>query len=104
MKFKTRLRVTLIIIIVLPLALTAMAFCGIGLYLINTQKGLPIGPMDYTVVSENLQEVVRGTDRAYDELLKQVRRDPSRLEDKEYLEMVNSEIARKSTYILVRKG
>lgn len=104
MKFKTRLRVTLIIIIVLPLALTAMAFCGIGLYLINAQKGLPIGPMDYTVLSENLQEVVRGTDRAYNELLKQAKKDPSRLEDKGYLEMVNSEIARKSTYILVRKG
>jgi len=102
MKFKTRLRVTLIIIIVLPLALTAMAFCGIGLYLINAQKGLPISPMDYTVLSENLQEVVRGTDRAYNELLKQAKKDPSRLEDKGYLEMVNSEIARKSTYILVR--
>ncbi|MDE6167674.1 MAG: HAMP domain-containing histidine kinase [Acetatifactor sp.] len=104
MKFKTRLRVTLIIIIVLPLALTAMAFCGIGLYLINSQKGLPIGPMDYTVLSENLQEVVRGTDRAYNELQKQVKKDPSRLADKEYLEMVNSEIAKKTTYILVRKG
>lgn len=41
MKFKTRLRVTFITIILLPLFLTAIAFCGIGLYLTSVQDGLP---------------------------------------------------------------
>ena len=42
MKFKTRIRVTFISIIVLPLVLTSLAFCGIGLYLVNVQKGFSV--------------------------------------------------------------
>ena len=49
MKFRTRLRVTFVIIIVLPLLLTAVAFCAIGLYLMNAQKGFPIVRLDYTL-------------------------------------------------------
>lgn len=104
MKFKTRLQVTFIIIIVLPLLLTSLAFCGIGLYLMNVQKGLPAVGFDYSVVSENMKEIVETTDKAFFVLQDQAREDVSRLADKEYLEQVNSEIARKSTYIIVRKG
>ncbi len=103
MKFKTRLRVTLIIIIVLPLALMAVAFCGIGLYLMNVQKGLPMEQMDYTFMSENMQEMVNTTEKTYLILQKQAQTDPARLADREYLESVSSGIARKSTYIIVRK-
>lgn len=104
MKFKTRLQVTFIMIIVLPLVLTTLAFCGIGLYLMNVQKGLPMDKIDYSAVSENMQEIVERTDKAFLVLKDQVRRDASRLADVEYLEQVNSEIARRSTYIIVRKG
>lgn len=104
MKFKTRLRVTFIMIIILPLVLTALAFCGIGLYLMNVQKGLPIEELNYTVLSENMQELVKTTDKTYGILLEQVKKDPSRLEDRDYLEEINSGISRKSTYIIVRKG
>ncbi len=104
MKFKTRLRVTFIMIILLPLVLTALAFCGIGLYLMNVQKGLPIEELDYAVLSENMQELVKTTDKTYGILLKQAKTDSSRLEDIDYLEEVNSAIPRKSTYIIVRKG
>ena len=65
MKFRTRLRVTFITIVVLPLALTAMAFCGIGLYLMNTQKGFHSQHPDYTTITENMQDVVNATDRAF---------------------------------------
>ena len=37
-------------------------------------------------------------------LLDQVKEDSSRLEDKEYLDHINEEVSRKSTYIIVRKG
>lgn len=104
MKFRTRLQVTFITIIVLPLILTSIAFCGIGLYLINVQKGFPVSPFDYTEVSENMSEIVKVTDQAYIVLQEQARTDASRLADKEYLEHINSEIARKTTYIIVRKG
>ena len=104
MKFKTRLRVTFITIVVLPLGLTTLAFCGIGLYLMNVQKGFPIVKPDYTVLAENMQEAVETTDRAFYYLQEQIAKDASKLADKGYLERVNSQIARKTTYIIVRKG
>lgn len=104
MKFKTRIRITFITIILLPLALTSLAFCGIGLYLISVQKGIPIEPFDYELLSENMQEIVKSTDTTYEILLEQAEQDASRLEDKQYLEEVNAGIPRKSTYIIVRKG
>ena len=103
MKFKTRLYITFIMIIALPMMLTALAFCGIGLYLMNVQKGFP-ADFNYSAVSENMKEIVESTDKAFFVLQDQAGEDPSRLADKAYLEEINSNIARKSTYIIVRKG
>ncbi len=103
MKFKTRLRVTFIIIIVVPLALIACAFCIIGLYLMNAQKGLPMERMDYGYMSDNMQEIVNSTEEVYLVLQKQAESDASLLADKEYLARVSSKISRRSTYIIVRK-
>lgn len=100
MKFKTRLRVTFITIILLPLFLTAIAFCVIGLYLTSVQRGLPVAEMSY----ENMQELSEATDKTYAVLKEQARTDASRLADKDYLHRINTEIARKSTDIIVRKG
>ena len=104
MKFKTRLRVTFAVIIVLPLALTALAFFLIGLYLMDVQKGLPMESFGYNELSENIQEMMAVTDEAYFYLQEQIRKEPAKLEDMDFLEMVNSEVARRSTYIVVRKG
>lgn len=100
MKFKTRLRVTFITIILLPLFLTAIAFCVIGLYLISVQRGLPAAEISY----ENMQELAEATDKAYAVLQEQARTDASKLADKDYLQRINTETARKSTDIIVRKG
>lgn len=94
MKFKTRLMVTFTVIVVLPLALTALAFCAIGLYLINAQKGLPFEELNYTLMAENMQEVVDATDHVYMELRRQAETDPSRLADLGYLEKLGSKIGR----------
>ncbi len=104
MKFKTRLRVTFISMILLPLLLTVLAFLVIGIYLVNVQQGLNLQELDYSMISDNMQDFVNATDKAYFELQEQVSRDVRKLEDKEYLEQVNSRIARKSTYLIVRKG
>lgn len=103
MKFKTRLRVTFISIIVLPLLLTFLAFVTIAIYLMNVQSGGRLPELDYSVMSDNMQDLVNATDRVYFALLNQVEQDPSRLEDKEYLAEINAEMARKSTYLIVRK-
>lgn len=103
MRFRTRLRVTFIVIIVLPLILTAAAFCGIGLYLTSAHQGFPVVRLDYTTMTENMREVAHATDDVFFTLKKQIEEDSSRLADIGYLEMVNSRISHKTTYILVRK-
>ena len=103
MKFRTRLRVTFAIIIVLPLMLTAVAFCGIGLYLMNVHQGFPVVDLDYTAMTENMREVVNGTEEVYLRLRKQVEEEPSKLADKEYLDTLSARITHRTTYIIVRK-
>lgn len=103
MKFKTRLRVTFIAIIGLPLLLTILAFVIIGFYLMSMDKGLRVQEMDYSMMSENLEEFIHSNDRVYDYLKDQAAKDVTRLEDISYLEEVNSGIARRTTYLLVRK-
>ncbi|MDE5589821.1 MAG: HAMP domain-containing histidine kinase [Acetatifactor sp.] len=100
MKFKTRLRVTFITIILLPLFLTSIAFCVIGLYLTSAQRGLPAAELSY----ENMRELMETTDKAFFVLKEQARTDVTRLTDREYLNRINAEIARRSTDIIVRKG
>ena len=104
MKFRTRLRVTFVTIILLPLVLTALAFITIGVYLVNMQQGFSLEALDYAVMSDGLKSFINTTDEAYYVLLEQAQKDPAMLEDMEYLEMVNSDISRRTTYILVRKG
>lgn len=104
MKFKTRLRVTFMTIILLPLVLTALAFIFIGVYLMNVQQGNTFREMDYSMMSETMQAFVNTADVTYGVLMEQAGSDPARLEDIDYLAQVNADIARKSTYILVRKG
>ncbi|MCH5343392.1 MAG: HAMP domain-containing histidine kinase [Acetatifactor sp.] len=104
MKFKTRLKVTFVSIILLPLLLTVLAFLAIGVYLVNMQQGYDIKELDYALMSDNMQEVASITDRVYDVLLKQVKADSTRLEEKAYLEEVIGRVARRSTYIIVRKS
>lgn len=104
MKFKTRLRVTFITIILLPLMLTILAFMVIGIYLMSMQKGIGIHELDYSMMSESMQEFVNTTDEAYFVLEHQAQVDAAMLENKEYLESVNSEVSRRSTYLIVRKG
>lgn len=102
MKFKTRLRVTFVTIIILPLVLTTLAFGTIGFYLMNMEWGVPVGSVDYSVM-DSVNAYANITDEAYYALLEQAESDPARLEDKDYLEMMNSQTARKSTFIIVRK-
>lgn len=103
MRFKTRLQVTFITIIVLPLVLTTMAFIVIGIYLMNTQQGYNVQELDYSMMSESMQSFIETTDETYHILLAQLKADPSKLEDTDYLETVNNNVSRRSTYILVRK-
>lgn len=104
MKFRTRLQVTFISIILLPLLLTMMAFIVIVLYLTSARQGIGIREMNYAMMMDNMQEFINTTDKAYFVLLDQLREDSLKLEDREYLAAINDEVARKSTYLIVRKN
>ncbi len=103
MNFKTRLQITFISIILLPLVLTIVAFLVIGIYLTSLQQGFDIRQIDYAMMSENLQQFVSATDAIYYKLLEQVKEDSSLFEDKAYLERMDAEVSRRSTYLIVRK-
>ena len=104
MKFKTRLKITFISIILLPLVLTMLTFVVIALYLTNAQQGIELQDLDYNLMSDNMQDFVNTTDKAYYVLRDQLREDPGKLEDIEYLERINNEVSRRSTYLIVRKN
>ncbi|MCQ2540417.1 MAG: HAMP domain-containing histidine kinase [Acetatifactor sp.] len=101
MKFKTRLQVTFLTIIILPMVLTTLAFCGIGLSLMNAQKGMPM--IEFGSSADNMKEMVEMTDKAYAVLKDQAGQDPSKLLDVDFLTQMDRNTARKSTYIIVRK-
>lgn len=103
MKLKTRLRITFITIIVLPLILTVMAFCFIGVYLMNYQQGYSWQNIDYSLIMEAFQTFAGTADDVYDDILVQAESDITKLEDVEYLQSLNNSLLQKSAYILVRK-
>ncbi len=103
MKFRTRLRVTFLSIILLPLILMVLAFVAIAIYLGNVQQGFHFQEINYPMISESMQSFVNSTDKVYFTLLEQAKKDPGRLEDKAYLDEVSSKVARRSTYLIVRK-
>lgn len=103
MKFKTKLKVTFASIVILPLILCMAAFLIIEIYLMNFQKGYKLSDLDYDLMNENIQEFTTATDKVYDVLLKQLKRNPVKLEDVEFLKDVEKNIARRTTYLIVRK-
>lgn len=104
MKFKTRLRVTFITIIFLPLLLTVLAFCTIGLYLMNNSQGNTLRDLDVTMMAEPVQSFIGTADDVYRQLAEQADTDVRLLEDREYLEEMNGSLRQKSAYLLIRKG
>lgn len=103
MKFKTRLRITLVTIIFLPLVLIIAAFLIIGIYLSNMQQGFALQEIDYSMMSDTMEQFITDTDKVYYILQEQIAQDPGRLEDKKYLQQMSEEVARHSTYLIVRK-
>ncbi len=104
MKFKTRLRVTFITIIFLPLLLTMLAFCVIGVYLMNAQPGVSIQNLDFALISETVGSFTGHADNVYKKLTEQAQKDVTLLEDREYLERMGNLLHSRSAYLLVRKN
>ena len=105
MNFKTRLWVTFITIIALPVILTTITFLILTYQLIQ-EEGMNYGikVKNFTMWSDSIDSFEELTDQMYARLQMQVRIDPSRFLDKNYLEQLNQQILDTASYIIVRKN
>ena len=104
MKFKTRLLITFVVIIVVPLLLTAIAFMGIGIYIVNSEQGSGISGIKYASSNYTIENYKQMTEEMLLEIKEQMQENSAKLEDKEYLDEINESLKNKSSYIIVRKG
>ncbi len=104
MKFKTRLLFTSIFIIAAPLLLTGAAFMGIGLYVANSEQEFNISGKNYTSFAYTLENYNQMTEEVLLDVKEQLRQDSSVVEDVDYLEKLNGDLASKSSYVIVRKS
>lgn len=103
MKFRTRLQITFATIIILPLVLTALAFLGIGGYLLYPKERMGITEIDYSMLSGNIQSYGKIAEELYQQMSREIEQEPEKAADIAYLEEINNEIAKKFSYIIVRK-
>ncbi|MDD6810405.1 MAG: HAMP domain-containing sensor histidine kinase [Lachnospiraceae bacterium] len=104
MKFRTRLLITSVVIIVVPLLLTAVAFMGIGMYVVNSEQENELADINYSSSNYTIENYKHMTEEVIQEIKEQMQENSARLEDKEYLEEINNSLINKSSYIIVRKG
>ena len=103
MKFKTRLLITSVLIIVVPLLLTAVAFTAIGIYMVNSEPDLGMESSNYIFFTNTLENYNQITEDVILEIREHMRVDSSIMENIEYLEEINKNLALNSSYIIVRK-
>lgn len=104
MKFKTRLMVISIFIVVVPLLLTAVAYIGIGIFMVNSGKEYGASDQNYTSLAYTLENYNQITEEVLAEVREQLKTDSAGIEDLEYLEELNEDLSSKSSYIIVRKN
>ncbi len=103
MKFKTRLLITSIVIVVVPLLLTAVAFMGIGIYIVNSEQGNGFLNIKYASSNYTIENYKQMTEEVLQEVKEQLIFNSAKLEEKEYLDEINESLKSKSSYIIVRK-
>ena len=103
MKFRTRLLVTSVAIVLVPLLLTCISFLVIGGQVEDAGNEIGILDKDSLSVSYTIENYSHITEEAIQKVKEQITQNPSKLEDKEYLDEISGELNRKFSYIIVRK-
>lgn len=103
MKFKTRLLVTSITIVLVPFLLTCLAFLVVGSHVEDAESELGILDKDNLSFAYTVENYSHVTEQVLQEVKEQIAKDPSKMEDQEYLDEVAVELNRKFSYIVVRK-
>ena len=105
MKFRTKLIITFLIVILLPILLSGIAFIAVGAMIsYNSDLNFQIEISDESTLSDSLASLSNTTNMMYIRLENIAEEDERRLEDKAFLEDLNEEASRVSSYIVVRKG
>lgn len=104
MKFRTRLMVISAFIVIVPLLLTAIAYIGIGIFIVNSDQAYGASDRNYTSTAYTLENYNKMTETLLEKVQEQLKEDPARIEDPEYLKGLNENLASKSSYIIVRKN
>ena len=105
MKFRTKLIITFLIVILLPILLSGIAIIAVGAMVsYNSDLNFQIEISDDSTLSDSLASLSNTTNMMYIRLENIAEEDERRLEDKAFLEDLNEEASRVSSYIVVRKG
>lgn len=104
LKFKTRLLVISIFIVVVPLLLTAVAFMGIGVYVINSEQEYEDSDRNYRFFAYTFENYNQRTEEILLRVKEELTTGSALIEDLAYLEGINEALADTSSYIIVRKN
>ena len=105
MRFRTKLLITSLAIVVIPLILSFGTYLALGRYLVHKQQvGQFSTAIDYGMVSDPGGTFAEMTDDLVKEIAINMFIDPYILEREEYLEELDSQIASKYSFIIVKKA
>lgn len=104
MNIKTRLAVAFVTITVVPIALFYIAVVGLTNYQGRTfQKTYGLSEQIDLLTGNSTQVFNRMTQAIQQKIQKAVIEDPGRFEDTEYLDLINEELKKKYSYLIVRR-
>ncbi len=106
MKLRTRLIVSFCIIIFVPVLLMGIALWGFGQFQMKAiRRAYDVeGTSPYEYLTNSIRVISRFTKTDYESLLAVAEETPEKLEDKDYLAQINEDLARKFSYLVVKKG
>ena len=96
MKLRTRIALTFILIIAIPLILTIMSFTVIRAFLNSGDLSFSDG--------QSMQDVIQNVDGIYSELLAQKKQNEALLGDADFLQGIQKEMGKGTTFLFVRRG
>ena len=103
MKFRTRLLITSLSMVLLPLLLTCAALLVVGSHIEDVETPSDFFDRDKASYIYTIENYSRISEEVLEKVRQQIKEDPSRLEDKDYLDEITLDLKDKSSYIIVRK-
>jgi signal transduction histidine kinase len=103
-KFRTRLLITSVTIVLLPLLLTCAALLVVGSHIEDVETPSDFFDRDNVSYIYTVETYSRISEEVLEKVRRQIEEDPSRLEDKDYLDEIASDLKDKSSYIIIRKN